>query len=118
MGISIGVVVVVLGAAGLLFFVWWKKRRAGRESSGDPSPRSSSAGMINGMASMTESGQQPGTMRGSKFIPIDERMEFHPDLYVRGEGNPSRESMSSLRDDVDYSRRVLRATNPDPPAQD
>ena len=98
----------------MMLFVWWKRRQEKDALSADPSPRSSSAGMVSTMASMTETGQQPGTRRGSKFIPIDDRMEFHHGLYARPDGRPSRESINSLRDDVDYSRRVLRATNPDP----
>ncbi|KAM0462062.1 hypothetical protein ACHAO4_001255 [Trichoderma viride] len=49
-------------------------------------------------------------------IQIDPRMDpFKQGLYIRG----SQESLNTLRDDHDYSRRiqrppVLRATNPDP----
>ncbi|KAJ2903761.1 hypothetical protein MKZ38_009413 [Zalerion maritima] len=116
-GVAAGVIVAVLGISGGLFFLWWKKRRDRQEAcSADPSPRSSSAGMVSTMASMTEAGQS-GTKRGSKFIPIDDRMEFHHGIYARGEHPVSRDSVDSLRDDMDYSRRVLRTTNPDPPPQ-
>lgn len=116
-GIAVGVIVAVLGVSALVLFMWWKKRKEKRAAeAADPSPRSSSAGMVSTMASMGEVGQA-GTRRGSKFIPIDDRMEFNATLYNRGDGNPSSDSVNSLRDNMDYSRRVLRATNPDPPAQ-
>jgi len=116
-GIAVGVIVAVLGVSALVLFMWWKKRKEKRAAeAADPSPRSSSAGMVSTMASMGEAGQA-GTRRGSKFIPIDDRMEFNATLYNRGDGNPSSDSVNSLRDNMDYSRRVLRATNPDPPAQ-
>lgn len=112
-GATLGGVIFLLAIVGLAYFFWRKKQRMEAEGH---SPRSSSAGMIGATADMSESGQQNSTRRGSKFIPIDDRMEFHRGLYIRTEGVNPRESMDSLRDDMDYSRRVLRATNPDPPA--
>jgi cell wall integrity and stress response component len=52
-------------------------------------------------------------------MPVDPRLDPFAPVYQRGEGNVSRESVNTLRDDHDYSRRVhqkgpiLRATNPD-----
>lgn len=61
-------------------------------------------------------GSQAGS-RGSRLMPADPRMDPYSDgLYVR---TKSHESVNTLRDEQDYSRRVhqprvLRATNPDP----
>ena len=58
----------------------------------------------------------PGN-RGSRLMPADPRMDpYSEGLYVR---TKSHESVNTLRDEQDYSRRlnqprVLRATNPDP----
>ncbi|KAH6698094.1 hypothetical protein BKA61DRAFT_497467 [Leptodontidium sp. MPI-SDFR-AT-0119] len=55
--------------------------------------------------------------RRSRLIPVDPRLDPFAPIYQRGE-NKSRESVNTLRDDHDYSRRVhgqgpiLRATNP------
>lgn len=56
--------------------------------------------------------------RRSRLIPVDPRLDPYAPVYHRGE-NVSRESINTLRDDHDYSRKVhqqgtiLRATNPD-----
>ncbi|CAD6446111.1 e8131479-f94b-4739-9e84-30a81c898609 [Sclerotinia trifoliorum] len=60
----------------------------------------------------------PGS-RGSQLMPVDPRLDPFAAVYQRGE-NKSRESINTIRDDHDYSRRVhqqgpiLRAVNPDP----
>lgn len=58
--------------------------------------------------------------RRSTLMPVDPRLDPGTmGIYHRPE-NKSHESVNSLRDDQDYSRRVhdpsrvLRATNPDP----
>ncbi|SZF05282.1 unnamed protein product [Blumeria hordei] len=58
--------------------------------------------------------------RKSRLIPVDPRLDPFAPVY-RIDDNKSRESINTLRDDLDYSRRVhggqrgpiLRATNPD-----
>jgi cell wall integrity and stress response component len=57
--------------------------------------------------------------RRSRLIPVDPRLDPFAPVYQRGDGSKSRESVATIRDDHDYSRRVhqgrpiLRATNPD-----
>jgi cell wall integrity and stress response component len=58
--------------------------------------------------------------RRSTLMPVDPRLDpFAKGIYSRSE-NKSHESVNSLQDNQDYSRRVhepprvLRATNPDP----
>jgi len=66
-----------------------------------------------------EPGDAPGSRR-SRLMPVDPRLDPFAPVYQRGE-NKSRESVNTIRDDHDYSRRVvhqgpiLRATNPDHP---
>ncbi|KAF7956084.1 hypothetical protein EAE96_005005 [Botrytis aclada] len=60
----------------------------------------------------------PGSRR-SQLMPVDPRLDPFAAVYQRGD-NKSRESINTIRDDHDYSRRVhqqgpiLRAVNPDP----
>ncbi|KAF7896990.1 uncharacterized protein EAF01_009393 [Botrytis porri] len=60
----------------------------------------------------------PGSRR-SQLMPVDPRLDPFAAVYQRGD-NRSRESINTIRDDHDYSRRVhqqgpiLRAVNPDP----
>jgi cell wall integrity and stress response component len=62
-------------------------------------------------------GDLPGSRR-SRLVPVDPRLNPHAPLYQRGE-NKSRESVNTINDHHDYSRKVhqqgviLRATNPD-----
>jgi cell wall integrity and stress response component len=65
-----------------------------------------------------EPADTPGSRR-SRLMPVDQRLDPFAPLYQRGDGSKSRESINTIRDDQDYSRRVhqtgpiLRATNPD-----
>jgi cell wall integrity and stress response component len=65
-----------------------------------------------------EPGDGPGSRR-SRLMPVDPRLDPFAPVYQRNGENKSRESVNTLRDDHDYSRRVvhqgpiLRATNPD-----
>lgn len=58
-----------------------------------------------------------GSSRRSRLMPVDPRLDPFAPVYQNG--NKSRESVATMRDDHDYSRRVatqgpiLRATNPD-----
>jgi cell wall integrity and stress response component len=109
-------------AAGAFFCIYIARRRKGQPQNQDdmPSQRGSSAGMIGGRPEVGEAGWGDGGMLGrrpSKLMPHDPRMDpFNLGLYVR---NKSHESVNTIRDDHDYSRRVhqpkvLRAMNPDP----
>lgn len=56
--------------------------------------------------------------RLSRLMPVDPRLDPFAPVYQRGERGRSRESVRSIQDNHDYSRRVatgpvLRATNPD-----
>ncbi|KAH7324630.1 hypothetical protein B0I35DRAFT_166199 [Stachybotrys elegans] len=127
-GIVVGVIGAVLIAAGLVLFWFLRRRKQNRNEDGfqpDPSvnpvPGSASAstGPTMAMTASTPiSATGSGTRRNSSFI--DPRMDpFKQGLYAR---NHSHESLNTIRDDHDYSRkiqnpRVLRATNPDPDAE-
>src|SRR5690606_28562476 len=96
-----------------------RRKRAQAEADGGPlDPRSSNSTAFTDM-------KEPGAAlaagsagnRNSRLLPVDPRMDpFTQGIYVR---TKSRESINTLHDDHDYSRRVhqprvLRATNPDP----
>lgn len=86
----------------------------------DPSVRGSSSGMVGVPGDLTGNSGSPASpvsvVNRNSTIQIDPRMDpFKQGLYIRG----SHESLNTLRDDHDYSRRiqppkVLRAVNPDP----
>lgn len=119
-----GVVGGVAAAAVAGFFLI-RRRRARDKSNGLFDPRNSNStaftdlkdasGIATPGAAML-AGSQAGS-RGSRLMPADPRMDPYSDgLYVR---TKSHESVNTLRDEQDYSRRVhqprvLRATNPDP----
>ncbi len=112
MGIAVGVIGAVLIVAGIA--LWWflKKRKQNREDGyqDDPSVGSSPGGSVHPDMAGMSSGQS-GSKRNSA-LQIDPRMDpFKQGLYVR---SGSHESIGTLRDDHDYSRRILRTTNPDP----
>ncbi|KAK4174366.1 hypothetical protein QBC36DRAFT_42352 [Triangularia setosa] len=121
-GAVAGIAVGIIGGLSVLgLFVWllWKKRRQ-EEQQGFISPMR--GGSASGMGSMGSKNpqvtEQPLTWeakRRSQLMPIDPRLD---PFYVR-DPNRSRDSINSLQDNHDYSRRldaprVLRATNPDP----
>lgn len=131
-GEIIGIVVGVIGAVALVaaafFCLYFARRRKGQEEREDDaaSQRGSSAGMMGSrrpeMSSTVPSSWESGDgdelgKRRSRLMPVDPRMDpFNGGIYTR---NKSHESIATLRDDQDYSRKVhqpkiLRATNPDP----
>lgn len=122
-GIVVGVIVAVIGAAALALFFWFRRKKQQNEQEAyqdDPSIRDSSSGIARrpDMSMNAGSPIAAGTA-GSRnsTLQVDPRMDpFKQGLYVR---RASHESINTLRDDHDYSRRiqppkVLRATNPDP----
>ncbi|OAQ66068.1 carbohydrate-binding WSC [Pochonia chlamydosporia 170] len=120
-GIVVGIVGGVLVLAGLIMFFYFRRKKQRQENDyrDDPSIRGSSSGMMgSGRPEMSRAPGSPGsTGNRSSTLQIDPRMDpFQQSLYAR---SGSRESVNTLRDDHDYSRRiqqpkVLRATNPDP----
>lgn len=123
-GIVVGVVGGVIAAA-LAGFFFLRRKRAQEGANGAFDPRSSNstaftdlkdaAGLAAPGAALFAGGQAGD--RQSRLMPADPRMDPYSDgLYVR---TKSRESVNTLHDEQDYSRRilqprVLRATNPDP----
>ncbi|KAK6077511.1 hypothetical protein SCUP234_06600 [Seiridium cupressi] len=122
-GTAVGVLgfVVIIIAAG--FFFWFRRKRraeGGTMLEHQDSFRGSSAGMMGTprteMASVWEGESQSVGRRSSRLMPHDPRMDpYAMNIYGRFD-NKSHESINTLRDDQDYSRRVLRTTNPDPTA--
>ncbi|TVY67429.1 hypothetical protein LSUE1_G007280 [Lachnellula suecica] len=142
-GLTIGLVALVALISAIIYFCL-KKRRKERaaeaaEAYNNSSRRGSSAGLGGQAPSRTmsehsryvlntngrdvveawEPDQDPPGSRQSQMISVDQRLNPFATVYQRGE-NKSRESVNTIRDDQDYSRRVqaqppiLRAINPDP----
>lgn len=121
-GIAIGVLgaVAIAIAAGVFFFLRRKKRQGQGDIIEDNtgSHRGSSAGMMGTptttMASVWDGDNASGGRRNSRFMPHDPRMDpYTTNIYSRFD-NKSHESVNTLQDNRDYSRKVLRTTNPDP----
>jgi cell wall integrity and stress response component len=133
-GLVVGLVALVGLACWIIYFCI---RRQQKDKAGDDSRRGSSVGVGVGIPSRTMSensryvlgtdGRQvvetwepdaPGA-RTSRLVPVDPRLDPFAPVYQRGDSSKSRESLITIRDDLDYSRRVhqqgpiLRATNPD-----
>jgi hypothetical protein len=121
-GIAIGVLAIVAILLGIAIFVCLKRRKRQREEelgSRPPSHLSGSMGMMStpttAMASVWDGENTSTGRRSSRLMPHDPRMDpFATNIYTRFE-NKSRESINTLQDNQDYSRKVLRTTNPDPP---
>ncbi|TVY52369.1 hypothetical protein LCER1_G006521 [Lachnellula cervina] len=138
-GLTIGLVALVAIVSAIVYFCL-KKRRKDNETerlNPDTSRRGSSAGLGGPIPSRTMSensryvlgtngrevveaweADAPGS-RKSRLVPVDPRLDPFSPVYQRASDNKSRESVNTMRDDHDYSRRVhqqgpiLRATNPD-----
>ncbi|KAI0415616.1 hypothetical protein F5X98DRAFT_211452 [Xylaria grammica] len=122
-GIAIGVVAIVAILAGIGAFVYLQRKKHQHEeelASRPHSHLSGSQGVMSTptttMASVWDGGENMSTgRRSSRLMPHDPRMDpFATNIYTRFE-NKSRESINTLQDNQDYSRKVLRTTNPDPP---
>ncbi|KAI1434671.1 hypothetical protein GGR50DRAFT_387692 [Xylaria sp. CBS 124048] len=120
-GIVVGVLVglaVLVGAA--VFYI----RRMRRQHEDELASRSQShlSGSVGMMSTPTTTmgpaweGEKASTARrNSRLMAHDPRMDpFAVNIYNRLD-NKSRESINTLQDNQDYSRKVLRTTNPDPP---
>lgn len=121
-GIVIGILAVVGILAGLGIFFYLRRRKRQREEELTSRPHSHLSGSIGvmstpttGMASVWDGENTSTGRRSSRLMPHDPRMDpFATNIYSRFE-NKSRESINTLQDNQDYSRKVLRTTNPDPP---
>jgi cell wall integrity and stress response component len=134
-GLTIGLVALaaIIGAL-IFFFLRRKRQRKAEEEKGFPgSPnlvpqRSMSENsrymlgtdgrrVVEGWADSDETPVSAGSRR-SRLMPVDPRLDPFAPVYQRGE-NKSRESVQTIQDNHDYSRRVaggapiLRAINPD-----
>ncbi|ROT40745.1 hypothetical protein SODALDRAFT_103978 [Sodiomyces alkalinus F11] len=131
-GIVIGVIgaVIVFAAVGVFFYIRRRKQlNADSDISNDkyenhgggsstPTPR-----LPKLVVTMNGSGANPESngdqRRSSRLMAVDPRMDPYAAPMYR---NKSRESVNTLHDEHDYSRKVtrpvLRATNPDPIDED
>lgn len=120
-GVAIGVLGVVAIAVALGVFLWLRRKRRAQGDNLTDSPgshRGSSAGMMStpttAMASVWDGDNASSGRRNSRYMPHDPRMDpYAANIYSRFE-NKSHESINTLQDNHDYSRKVLRTTNPDP----
>ncbi|KAI0152342.1 hypothetical protein F4776DRAFT_659268 [Hypoxylon sp. NC0597] len=125
-GQAVGIAIGVLGAVAIAIaagvFLFLRRRRRGQVDAIADSPgshRGSSAGMMStpttAMASVWDGDNTSSGRRNSRYMPHDPRMDpYATNIYSRFE-NKSHESINTLQDNHDYSRKVLRTTNPDPP---
>ncbi|KAE9370746.1 hypothetical protein N431DRAFT_442544 [Stipitochalara longipes BDJ] len=140
-GLTVGLVALIAIVSGLVWFFVKRKRQQDAEQYNNVSRRGSTAGLgaLGGpvpsrtmsensryvlgtdgrqVVETWEPGDGPGSRR-SRLMPVDPRLDPFAPVYQRFGDNKSRESVNTLRDDHDYSRRVvhqgpiLRATNPD-----
>ncbi|RDL36228.1 uncharacterized protein BP5553_06840 [Venustampulla echinocandica] len=144
-GLAIGLVALVALVSFLVWFCLRKRRQDKAEAYNDVSGRGSAAGLgvtdsLGGTGpsrTMSENSRyvlgtdgrqvvetwerdqsQPGA-RNSRLMPVDPRLDPFAPVYQRGGLNKSRESVNTIQDNHDYSRRVapngpiLRALNPD-----
>ncbi|KAL1836121.1 hypothetical protein VTJ49DRAFT_5556 [Mycothermus thermophilus] len=134
-GAIAGIVIGVIGGiavGGFFAWLWWSRKkkdesdnnpldspmRSPGPGSGVPTPQM--ADMSDGRYAASAASGQVGwdsNRRRSHLMPVDPRLD--PFIYS-SDHNRSRESITSLQDNQDYSRRVhqpqrvLRAVNPDP----
>lgn len=132
-GIVVGVIAAVLAFAGAILF-WFFRRRKQQNSGTYDDPGSSQRGSSSGMISSTRNPEMVVTsdngntwvpnpnseQRRSRLMAVDPRMDPNGrPMFMR---NKSHESVNTIHDDQDYSRKVarpvLRATNPDPTHDD
>ncbi|KAK8907751.1 hypothetical protein QC760_003633 [Botrytis cinerea] len=139
-GLTIGLVALIAIIAGVTYFCIRKRRQEKAEQYAAVNSRRESLAGVGGpipSRTMSENSRYvlgtdgkrvveawepelstPGSRR-SQLMPVDPRLDPFAAVYQRGD-NKSRESLNTIRDDHDYSRRVhqqgpiLRAVNPDP----
>jgi len=121
---------------GIVYFCWRKRKQgADRDDASRDSAKSGLSGPIPSRTMSEHSRFVLGTdgtrvvetwepvepTPTSGFMPVDPRLDPFAPVYQRGEGSKSRESVNTIQDGRDYSRRVhqpgggriLRTTNPD-----
>lgn len=133
---TVGLVALIAIIAGIVWFIMRKRRKEKESEYIDTSRESiSAAGGPIPSRTMSENSryvlgtdgrqvvetwvpeEQPG-QRKSRLVPVDQRLDPFSLVYQHNM-NKSQESVNTIRDDHDYSRRVahnkpiLRATNPD-----
>jgi cell wall integrity and stress response component len=139
-GLTIGLVALIIGLVLLAFFCWRRREKERNRDGGDDLWRGSRSGLDGPVPSRTMSessrfvlntdGRQvvesweaenvAGTRRSRLMTTVDPRLDPFAKVYQRGLDGKSRESVNTIRDDQDYSRRIrgagpiLRAVNPDP----
>jgi hypothetical protein len=130
------VILLAIGG-GIAWLIVKRRRKAAEELGGPGSHRGSSSGIMAapGVTEVAETRYYMGSSnnrnrdnktppgperRRSTLMPVDPRLDpFSKGIYNRTE-NRSHESVNTLEDNQDYSRRiqepprVLRAINPDP----
>ena len=138
-GLTVGLVALV-GLIGAFLFLFMRRRKQAVTATDYDTVSRNDSVLVNAAAggkppsrSMSENSRyvlgtdgrqvvetwEPSNRR-STLMPIDPRLNPFTPLYQRGDGSKSRDSVNTLRDDHDYSRRInqqgpiLRATNPDP----
>lgn len=140
-GLTVGLVALVAIIGALIFFCVRKRRRTREDDYDAPTPVTTTSGTgLTGptpQRSMSQNspfmlgtdgrqviegwegdGNTPGSRR-SRLMPVDPRLDPFAPVYLRGDGSKSRDSVQTIQDNHDYSRRVhqqkpiLRATNPD-----
>ncbi|PFH59962.1 hypothetical protein XA68_11671 [Ophiocordyceps unilateralis] len=122
-GLVVGIIAAAAATAAMGLYMWMQRKKRREENyMDDPSVRGSSSGILGGRPEMSGiPGSPESTGNRSSTLQIDPRMDpFKQGLYAR---SGSHESINTLRDEHDYSRRiqqpkVLRAMNPDPVAED
>ncbi|EYE98413.1 uncharacterized protein EURHEDRAFT_399710 [Aspergillus ruber CBS 135680] len=116
-GVAVGSVAGFLAILALIL-IWYCSKKRQRANSPDPSMqlldgRNSKGSQMSFMRSVfsdnTTLGGSPTATRNPNATFIDNRMKTNTVLYPNG----PRDSSVSLQDNEDYSRPVLRATNPD-----
>ncbi|KAM0328161.1 hypothetical protein ACHAQA_005568 [Verticillium albo-atrum] len=127
-GIVVGVIAGVVAIAGLVLWLFFRRRKQRAQADDnfdEPSQRGSSAGMMGTprnpemtvtMDGRTWDAETTSEQRRSRLMAMDPRMDpLQRGMYARSK---SHESVNTIHDDQDYSRRVakpvLRTTNPDP----
>jgi cell wall integrity and stress response component len=136
-GLTIGLVVLIATIASMAWYYMRKRKQEKEEAFANLSRANSVTGQLGsaggGVPSRTMSensryvlgtnGRQvvetwePENGRQNRLVPVDPRLDPFAPLYQRD--NLSRDSVNTLRDDHDYSRRVqqprpvLRVNNPD-----
>lgn len=133
-GLSIGLVALAVLIGLAIFFLIRRKRKQREENEKLASNSSPDMGATTPARTLSESSrymlgsdgrtvvggwdgmQVPGN-RQSRLMPVDPRLDPFAPVYQRGDGSASRESVHTVQDHHDYSRRVmpqqgLRVLNP------